>query len=179
MSTEGRRAERSLQLQSAATLLAGALTEDDVASALLAVIEEILEAAAGVVYLQDSEGRLRLAASRGVAHSIARWSLLPSEAPLPLATAVVERRPVYISTRADIVAGYPTLAGSDMPAARLQALAAVPLLHGERVVGGFAVSFDHERAFDLEERRWLDAIAAQAALAADRARLYEAERHAR
>jgi PAS domain S-box-containing protein len=179
MSNDRRRAQRSVQLQRATTMLAAALTEDDVAGALLAVTGEILESSAGVVYLQDVEGQLRLAASRGVPHSIARWNVLPPEAPVPLASAVADRSPIFISTRAEILTRYPSLAASEMPADRMQALAAVPLVQGPRIVGGFVVSFDHERAFDTEERRWLDGIATQAALAADRARLYEGERRAR
>ena len=41
------------------------------------------------------------------------------------------------------------------------------------MLGGFAVSFDSERTFDEDERRWLTSIAAQAAVAADRARLFD------
>ena len=47
------------------------------------------------------------------------------------------------------------------------------------MLGGFAVSFAGDRPFDDEDRLWLDSIAVQAALAADRARLYEAEKRAR
>ena len=179
MSADRRRAERSLQLQNATTLLAAALTGQDVGRALLTVTDEILEAAAGVVYLEDADGRLSLAASRGIPHSLERWRLLPGDAPLPLSTAVVERRPVFISSRDELLTQYPQLAGTAMPASRLQAAAAIPLIQSGRVVGGFAMSFDGARHFDAEERRWLDAIAAQAALAADRARLYESERRAR
>ncbi len=179
MPDEDARAQRSLHLLNATTAFAAALTEDDVARALLFVTEEILHASAGVVYLQDADGQLRLAAARGVSHSIERWERLPREAPLPLATAVAERRPVFIGTRAELLARYPGLADTAVPAARLQAVAAMPLVQGERIVGGFAVSFDGERRFNPEERRWLDAIAAQAAVAADRARLYQAERRAR
>ena len=60
-----------------------------------------------------------------------------------------------------------------MPSALLQAVAALPLIHGTRVLGGFAVSFDSERAFDDDEQRWLTGMAAQAAVAADRARLVD------
>jgi PAS domain S-box-containing protein len=160
-------------------MLAAALTEDEVASTLLAVTEELLQATAGVVYLQDGDGRLRLVASRGVTHSLESLRVLPLDAPLPLSTAVVERCPIFISRHADLLEQYPNLSHTRVPLAHLQAIAALPLVQGDNVVGGFAVSFDEERHFDNEERRWLEAIAAQASVAADRARLYEAERRAR
>ena len=179
MSTDRARARRSLQLQSATTMLAAALTEEAVAGALLSVTEEILQATAGVVYLQDADGRLRLAASRGVSHSLEPLRILPLDASLPLSTAVRERCPIYVSRREELLAQYPTLANTQMASSHLQAVAAIPLIQGGNLVGGFAVSFDSDQDFDAEERRWLEAIAAQASVAADRARLYEAERRAR
>jgi PAS domain S-box-containing protein len=178
-STDRARARRSLQLQSATTMLAAALTEEAVAGALLTVTEEILQATAGVVYLQDPDGRLSLTAARGVStQSLEPLRILPVDASLPLSTAVREQRPVFISRREELLAQYPDLAYSSA-GSPLQAVAAVPLIQGGNLVGGFAVSFDGERHFDVEERRWLEAIAAQASVAADRARLYESERRAR
>ena len=84
-----------------------------------------------------------------------------------------------LSTREELLDHYPNLAVTETPASDLQAIAALPLIHGSTVLGGFAVSFAGDRPFDEEERLWLDSIAVQAALAADRARLYEAEKRAR
>jgi PAS domain S-box-containing protein len=179
MSTDRARARRSLQLQSATTILAAALTEEAVAGALLAVTEEILQAKAGVVYFKDADGRLRLTASRGVVHSLEPLRVLQPEALVPLAAAVRTRRSIYISHRDELMSQYPNLASTRVGTAPLQSVAAIPLIQGGNLVGGFAVSFDTERSFDADERRWLEAIAAQASVAADRARLYEAERRAR
>jgi PAS domain S-box-containing protein len=173
------RARRAGALQAATARLAAALTEDEVATALLAVAEELLGAAAGVVYLEAPDGQLRQRAAWGVPSTVQRWRVLPRDAPVPLTAAIAERRALLISTREELLARYPNLGGPSSPAAHLEAVAALPLVHGARVVGGFAVGFDRQRQFDAEERRWLDGLAAQAAVAAERARLYEAERRAR
>jgi PAS domain S-box-containing protein len=176
---ERARARRAGELQAATARLAAALTEDEVATALLAVCEELLGAAAGVVYLEGPDGQLHLRASWGIPSTVQRWRVLPRDAPVPLTAAIADRCPLLLSTREELLARYPNLAGPSSPAAHLEAVAALPLVHGARVVGGFAVAFDRQRRFDEEERRWLDGIAAQAAVAAERARLYEAEKRAR
>src|SRR4051794_17893603 len=120
MSTDRARARRSLQLQSATTILAAALTEEAVAGALLAVTEEILQAKAGVVYFQDADRRLRLAASRGVVHSLEPLRVLQPDALVPLAAAVRTRRSIYISHRDELMSQYPNLASTRVGTAPLQ-----------------------------------------------------------
>ena len=167
-------AERLAQLQAATAKLAAALTVTDLSHALLSIAEETMRASAGVVYLIEPDGELRLQASRGApAPSVERWRVLPRDAPVPLAAAIASGAPVFLGTRAEIASRYPATANNGMPASQLQSVAALPLIHGSRVLGGFAVTFDSERAFDEDERRWLTGIASQAAVAADRARLFD------
>jgi PAS domain S-box-containing protein len=167
-------AERLAHLQAATAKLAAALTVKDLSNALLSIAEDALKASAGVVYLTAPDGALRLQASRGApASSTRRWQVLARDAPVPLAVAIATGAPVFLGTRADIADRYPAIANGGMPTALMQAAAALPLVHGGRVLGGFAVSFDSEREFDDDERSWLTSIAAQAAVAADRARLVD------
>jgi PAS domain S-box-containing protein len=175
---ERERSHRSLMLQTATARLAAALTQEDVAAALLSIAEDVMQASAGIVYLRGTDGELHMRASRGLP-SPERFRRLPRNTPMPLSTAVEERRAVLLSTREEVLDHYPNLAVTETPASDLQAIAALPLIHGSTVLGGFAVSFSGDRPFDEEERLWLDSIAVQAALAADRARLYEAEKRAR
>ena len=147
--------ERIERLQDATSRLAGALTADDLSRVLLAIIEEVLEASAGVVYLVDADGTLGLRASRGVP-SVERYQKLPFDAPVPLATAVATRTPVYFGSYEELVGRYPHVAGAKVARADLRAVAALPLMHGSRVLGGFAVSFAGEHTFNEHERRWLD-----------------------
>ncbi len=175
---ERERLHRGLPPQNATARLAAALTQEDVAAALLSIAEDVLQAAAGVVYLRGTDGELDMRASRGLP-SPERWRRLPRNIPMPLTTAIEKRQPVLLSTRQALLESYPHLGVTETPASHLQAVAALPLIDGSTVLGGFAVSFAGDRPFDEEERRWLDSIATQAALAADRARLYEAEKRAR
>ena len=174
LSFERAPAERLASLQEATAKLAAALTITDLSNALLAIAEDVLKASAGVVYLVDADGELRLNASRGLpTASEQRWQVLPRDAPVPLAAAIATESPVFLGTHAELIERFPPVAQSAMPVARIQAVAALPLIHGSRVLGGFAVSFDTERAFDDGERRWINSIATQAAVAADRARLFD------
>jgi PAS domain S-box-containing protein len=174
------RTDRLERLQEATARLAGALTEADVGLILLSVAEGLLRAAAGVVYLEDPDGSFRLVASRGVAASVdSRLRTLPLDGRAPLSTALAQRSPIFIPSYQALLAQYPHLATADTPAPRLRSVAALPLIHGERLLGGLALSFDTEQHFDDDARRWLGGIAAQAALAVDRARLYESEKRAR
>ena len=171
--------QRLAELHEATALLARALTVEEVSEAFLSLSERVFGAAAGVVYLLDEEGRLRLKGGRGVPELAERFSEISRDAPLPLAEAIRTRSPVWYRGHAALIERYPALAGAKIPSSRLQALAAYPLLHGDRLLGGFALSFAEPRAFDAEERGWFGRFASQYAVAVERARLYTAEREAR
>jgi CheY-like chemotaxis protein len=73
------------------------------------------------------------------------WRRFPTDAPVPIALAVREDRPVLLGTLEQRAAFYP--AGFPLPADRVgRALAAVPMKHGE-VVGGLGFTFPDDRAF--------------------------------
>ena len=107
---ERERSQRSLQLQTATTRLAAALTQDDVAAALLSIAEDVMQAAAGVVYLRGSDGELHMRASRGLP-SPERFRRLPRNTPMPLSTAVEQRRAVFLSTREELLRPLPQPGG--------------------------------------------------------------------
>jgi len=176
---ERARSNRIERLQQATARLAAALTVQEVSDALLAVTEDVLESSSGVVYLDEGTGTLHLAAWRGVAPSVQQGSLLPRDCGWPLSAAVSTRAAIFIRDRDELLRQYPGMAEVEIPASQLRAVAALPLIHLGRVVGALGVSFDADRAFDDDERRWLISIASQAAVAADRARLYQAEQQAR
>ena len=176
---ERARSNRIERLQQATARLAAALTVQEVSDALLAVTEDVLESSSGVVYLDEGTGTLHLAAWRGVAPSVQQGSLLPRDSGWPLSAAVSTRAAIFIRDRDELLRQYPGMAEVEIPASQLRAVAALPLIHLGRVVGALGVSFDADRAFDDDERRWLISIASQAAVAADRARLYQAEQQAR
>jgi signal transduction histidine kinase/uncharacterized protein YoaH (UPF0181 family) len=170
---------RTARLQQATSSLATALTVRDVAETILSLSETVLGAAASVVYLVDEDsGAFHLVGSRGAPGMAERWSILPLDAPLPLAGAISRREPIWFESHAELLEAYPLLASAPTPSAQTQASAALPLVHAGRLVGGFALSFQGSRRFSDEDRQWLTSFAAQGALAADRARLYQAEKRA-
>ena len=172
-------AQRMAALQQATAELAAALSAGDVADVLLSVSERILGAVAGVVYFtREDQQKLHLEAARGVP-SATRHGVLTEDVPLPLARAIKERKPAWFESYQALVEAYPNLVNSGTPRERLQAVVAIPLIHGQRLVGGFALSFSEPRAFDDDDRSWLESFATESALAAERARLYRAEREAR
>ena len=95
-------------------------------------------------------------------------------AALPLTDAARTRRPVWLRDRATAVQRYPLLAPLLQPAT--QALAALPLLAGERLVGALGVTFSGPRPFDEDERGFLLTLAGQVAVAFERATLADARR---
>jgi signal transduction histidine kinase len=61
----------------------------------------------------------------------------------------------------------------------LESAAAMPLVVGERVLGAMLFAFGDSRRFSAEDDAFLTANASQVAQSLERARLFEAERHAR
>jgi GAF domain-containing protein len=171
--------QRLAQLQQVTARLATALTVEEVSEILLELSERVLGASATVVYVDDGRGQFRLAGMRGIPQLDDRLMVLPLDAALPLVDAIRGVTPLWIENRELLLAHYPHVVNSSLPSDRLQSVVALPLVHGDRVAGGLALSFDRPQQFEAEDRRWLESLAAQSALAAERARLYAAERRAR
>ncbi len=165
------------QLQDATSRLASAMTMAAVADVVLSECETTLGASAGAFYLLEGD-QLRLAGSRGVP-STEHWQLLPLDAPIVVAAAVRQRTPLWIDGHERLVEAFPMVLDSQMSPSTLQAVAALPLIYGERIVGAFATSFANAATLDAEARQWLTAFGVQCALAVERARSFESEQAAR
>ena len=175
-----RAAGRVSRLQAVTAALSEAATPDRVAEVVVREGAAALAATGGVVALLDESGEL-LEVVRGVGFDpsvLARFERFPVAAPLPLSDAVRERGPVYVASLEERDARWPHLA-EIYPTPRHGAWANLPLLAGERVLGGISLAFDGAREFDDGDRAFVESLARQCAQALDRARLYEAERRAR
>ncbi|MEP6654968.1 MAG: GAF domain-containing protein, partial [Myxococcales bacterium] len=180
-------AARMAELQNATARMATALDVIAVGEILLSVSERVLGARAGVFYLPDEQGRYCLQATQGVPEAVQEWSVLPLDSSLPLATAITSATPVWIEEYAPRLPVHskgdatPPQAGptGDHSGGDLQAVVAMPILQGTRVLGGFALNFGATRKFEEGERRWLESFASQCGVAIERARLYEGEQRAR
>jgi len=171
-------ARRTAQLQRMTAALAGTTSLSDVGTAATDAID-VLSAAAAAIYFARGDGTFQSASRRGLPAEVNQWERIDPQAPLPLATALRTGDPVWITGHQELVAAYPLLAQSGVPAEQLQAVAALPLkLHG-RVLGGIVFSFADERRFSAPERDVLMSLAQQCAQAVERANLLEAERASR
>jgi sigma-B regulation protein RsbU (phosphoserine phosphatase) len=97
------------------------------------------------------------------------WHQFAVEAPLPASDVVRSRKPIYLHSPQERADRYPIFAntGGDGASAML------PLIIRDEPLGAIVFGFDGERDFDETDRAFLDALAAQCAIALDRAHLYE------
>jgi GAF domain-containing protein len=176
VATAQRVSDRAARLQQVTAALAGATTPEDVAAIVVSEGVSALEAAGGSLLVPADESHIGVPGAVGYAEEIVEQ--LRSEgrdADLPAAQVLRTGRPVWLETRQERDEQFPTLEGFEP---RTAAMCAVPMLVGTNTVGALRFSFDRPRLFDEDERRFVRALAAQAALALERALLFAAERNA-
>ena len=136
-------------------------------------------AVAGLMALVTEDGlSLEIAQASGYPERmLQKWRRFPLDAPLPLAEAVRSGRPVLLDSVAAREERYPNLESMlNLPE---HGVAAIPMSIEGRPLGGLVFRFEEPRAFDPNEVDFMIAMGRQAALALERARLYEAEQQAR
>ncbi|HEX6509333.1 MAG TPA: ATP-binding protein [Chloroflexota bacterium] len=175
-----RAAERTSRLQSVSAALSEALKASQVAEAVLTQGIGALGASAGVIaHLTDTPGELEVLASTGYPEAVVdAMRRFPIGARVPLAQAVRTGDPVWIESSDHWIARFPELtdirSGLDT-----QASASIPLIVKGSAVGALGLSFREPRSFGDDEKNFTLSLASQCAQALERARLYEAEQHAR
>jgi PAS domain S-box-containing protein len=175
-----RAAYRLSRLHAVTSILARALTPDEVARA---VIDEGIAALGGrsgsLCLLRQDRAELEIVRARGYADELVeRFRRFPLDADLPMAEAARERRPIFLPTEEERDRLYPRLAGLPRPQG-FEPLAAVPLRFEGRVLGAVGLNFPQGFELGDDERAFVLNLAQQAAQALERARLFEAERRAR
>jgi signal transduction histidine kinase len=165
------------QLQRLQELVARATeptTIDGVARVLVNEGASVLGAAMGGFWLVSGD-ELALVHHAGE-HPPHRFARLALTAEAPLATCVREREPIWLEGCDDYRRRFPA------SAERLTqgiACACLPLVVGDRAIGGAVFAFIGDRAFAAHERVSLAMIARQCAQAVERIELVKAERVAR
>ena len=164
-------------------MLAGAMSADAVARAIIVNGVPALGASTGALWIVDRpKQQLQLVGVSAVARgSIERWTTIPLDADVPLVDCVRSVEPIFVDSLADYRARYPqsferikgTVTSDDVTYALL------PIVDGEPVRGALAVTYDHAHALGPSDRTFLMIIARQCALALSRIELHEAERAAR
>lgn len=101
-----------------------------------------------------------------------RVSMVPLAAPHPAAEAARTGQAVFASDAKEIIQRYPELA--DVVARQgIQAIAHLPLKRGDETFGVLSLPFTEPRAWDENERAFALALADRAAVAYERARLFQ------
>jgi serine phosphatase RsbU (regulator of sigma subunit) len=151
------------------------------------IVAAMLDAAVGILrgrtatlhVLSDAGDELVVAGSAGLPADVLeeRFGRIPLSAPLPGSEVMRTGRPVVISSAADRVERYPAL---DAPGLDYDpAFVVVPLTDSEgRTFGVMGIGFPEEVTLSDSDREFVEDVAAQCALALDRARLADAAERA-
>jgi PAS domain S-box-containing protein len=171
-------ADRTNRLQRVTNRLAEALTPQEVLDAILTEGLRAAEARAGAIGIVSEDGEwIELLAQRGYESPILKeWGRFPVSGELPMSHVVRTGEPLFLESLKARNALFPRLEGRGRDG---RALAVLPLALEGRVLGVIALSFGDDMVFGDERRKMKITLAGQAALALERARLFEAEQAAR
>ena len=170
-------ADRGARLQSATAALSGATTVDEVTSVIVRQGLEALGATSGAVLMPADSGRIAVSSAVGyVEKTLNAMRAEGVDAELPGAAVLRNGEPVWLESRQEITDAFPGLSEIEP---RTQSMCAVPASLAGRILGALRFSFTAPRLFDEDERRFILALAAQAAQAIERGSLYSAEQRAR
>ncbi len=158
-----------VSLRALADALVRASTVEQVADALVRQGLPALNACVAVLAVLDDDGtRFYSPRIAGYPEEVAdAWRHFSPDAPVPIAEAVRQNRPVFLETLEQRLAYYP--AGMRLPAQVGRALAAVPMRRG-KVVGGLGFTFPADRSFDESQRTALQVVAELCADALEKVR---------
>ncbi|HEV2368631.1 MAG TPA: SpoIIE family protein phosphatase [Acidimicrobiales bacterium] len=162
-------AERTARLYEVARALVGASAPEEVASAVLEQGVAALRASGGGLLLATDADRLLVPGTVGYHPDVVgRLRAESPSAELPAAESLRTGEPVWIESSEERDERFPDLVAMEPDTV---SVCAVPLEIGNRRLGALRFSFDESRLFDEHERRFVLALAAQAAQALDRAQL--------
>ena len=171
-----RTTDRITRLQKITATLSGIATTQQMAEGILEQGRGATRAAAGMlVEVLENGQEIRTLASLGYPPDAIRTDPAPLSRRTPIADCILSKQAVWIGSHAEFAVRYPDLA--ERRASRgNEAVAALPLMVGDRVLGGLAFSFAEARGFDQEEQEFLLAVAQHGAQALERGRSEDALR---
>ncbi|MDP9300865.1 MAG: GAF domain-containing protein [Actinomycetota bacterium] len=177
-----RAADRLRRLQTATAALTGAMTVQDVSGAILNQAVAVVRGDAGVLVLPSKDGRfLEVVATTGEPETLGGVGGHPDRFRIEDDTAICEAyrsgSPVWVPSRREWERRFADGFVTTDPTAR--SILAVPMRIDDQRLGGIGLLFEAEGRLSKGERRLATTFAEQAALALERARLFEAERAAR
>jgi K+-sensing histidine kinase KdpD len=172
-------ATRATRLLDVTTALAEAELPADVARVMIGQGLEVAEAVSGLIGVVDGD-ELRVIerrASRRQTNDV--MPTIRLDADTPLAEALRRRAPVWLESRERFRELFPS-AHDRLPLdADANAFLALPLMHGDELVGGLVLGFSAASAFGATDRTFAQLLAQSAGSALARARIFERERDGR
>jgi serine phosphatase RsbU (regulator of sigma subunit) len=179
---QARRAEDAARvelvaLQNATAGLSSARDAAAVADAVLSYGLPAVGAACGAVLVYDAE-RDVLFIERAVGYPaglLDHLQEIPLDAQVPVSVAARSRQPVLLRSLEEVEARFPAMAHVFRTVGNAGAV--LPLVSGDRLVGGIVFVFAQEQAFEEPHLRSIEAFAALCGDALDRASEHEAEHH--
>ena len=168
---------RTARLQQATSMLAEALTVEQVVEVITEVGRTAIGALRSAVALLEAETlQLRVVNPDGLpaAGPDAAGRRLTMDTPSVMTRAIATRRPVLIADQADLhrqFEGEPGVADTGDE----KSWVGLPLLAAGQPLGALRFSFSSSRRISEEERVFLEALAGQCSLAVERADMYERE----
>lgn len=172
-------ASRATKLHEVTAALSRAETMDDVADVVLGRGLGVVEGERGLLAQVDGERIEMIRTSGYPADAETRVRELALDDDAPLSIAVRTGKPVWIRSRDEFRAQFPWAYERFHAASTVQAHVALPLTHGDQVVGALSLSFIESSALGAADHAFTMLLAQAAADALFRARSYDAERAAR
>ncbi len=164
--TKTRRLEMLTQV---AQRLTARLGPDELLQRVVDAARDMFDATMARLWLLEEDGEtLALRAASGATAGVDRLRLGEGL----IGRVAAERRPMVVR---DILTDARAVNATVIRAEGLRGFAGVPLLVGDRLLGGLAIATDHERDFGRDEVELLLSLANQAAVALDNARLLTEE----
>lgn len=160
-------------VRAVAAALGTARTEHEVGAALLTAVAEQLGAVTASIWLVEGDDLVLVQSRNASPVTVAAFGRMHLADDLPGAWVVTTGEALFVSSRPELDARWPKLAG--MPSAS-NAMVVLPLANTGAVIGVISFGFGAAREFDEQDRVAFLAIADQCAIALDRAQLYEAAR---
>jgi signal transduction histidine kinase len=173
-------ARRQSALQRLTSALTITLTREEVAHVVInAGIPAVGGERGSVALVSSDNSALDVIAAVGYsARAREQFRSLELDYAFPLTDSARQGRAQFFPSLEARVASYPHL-GELLAENGGGAMASIPLMVGDRVLGAIGINWHDRREFSEEEREFLHLLAHQCSLALERARLYEEERHAR
>ena len=172
-------ASRATRLLEVTTLLSEATTTRDVARVVIGHGLDMTEATSGLVGVMDGNTLRVLDWRTSAAGASGPFPTITIDGDGPLAEALRRREPVWVESREHFRERFPK-AFQRLPLDnRANAFVALPLLHGEELVGGFVMGFVALSAFGATDKTFAQLLAQSVGNAMARARTFEREQAGR